>query len=223
MSTKYTWGVPSTTSGWQNYPNGWVYTGGISMPTARVDYYGNRPIRIHTFGDYYNSSGWMVFNYLGVIGGPGGVYVIPSSGGTIQWEAHSNSLMYFGRDLGAGRTVRSVNDGYTWAGTLAGSLYWDQVPTAPGISAVATSRSVRVTVTAPSNNGGTGVDQYTVQYSFEGGAWTGTRHGGSTTYDNLAPGSYQFRAWCHNAVGYSVPAYSGTVVVLRAGSTVPAG
>lgn len=222
MSQKYLWGVPSTTSGWQNYPNGWVYTAGIAMPTPRLDYYGNRPIRIHSFGDGYLTGAGSFFrlNYFGNLVEPGGVMIVNTIGGSFQWEGHQGNVsnqMFFGRDIGAGRTVTSVNDGFVWAGTLAGSFYWDQVPTQPGMSVAINGRNATVTITAPSDNGGTGVDQYVVQYSKDGGAWTGTRYGGTTTYTNLEPGSYRFRTWCHNAVGYSQVRDSGSYTIRSGG------
>lgn len=221
MSYKHHWASPAITTGWQNYANGWVYSPGIGMPTARLDFYGARPIRVHSFGDYYvtGPGSFMRMNYGGSIVNAGGVAVFGGSGGSFQWEAHqgnqTSSRMYFGRDPGCCSTI-SINDGFVWAGLLAGSFYWDQVPTAPGVSVSAVGRDLTVTVTAPGDNGGTGVDQYSVQISKDGGPWENQRNGGTTTYVGLAPGSYRARAWCHNAVGYSQTAISASVAV-RAG------
>lgn len=222
MSQKYTWGVPSTTSGWQNYPNGWVYTNGIAMPTPRVDWYGNRPIRIHSFGDYYvtGAGSYMRLNYFNNLVDAGGIMVVNTIGGTFQWEAHQGNIsnqMFFGRDRGAGRQVRSINDGFTWDGTLAGSFWWDEVPTEPPVTLIAVNRSLQVHVFAPGSDGGTGIDQYAVQIEKDGGGWYDTRYGGSTQYDNLAPGNYRARAWCHNAVGYSQPYVTGYVTIKAGG------
>ena len=135
MSYYHLWGRPAKTSGYQNYPNGWVYTSGIPMPTARLDFYGNRPIRVHSFGDYYATGAgtFMRMNYLGNLLHPGEVAIYGTSGGSFQWEAHQGNVsnnMYFGRDEGAGRSVISAQGG-SWAGTLAGSFHWDQVPNPP--------------------------------------------------------------------------------------------
>lgn len=221
MSYKHHWASPVITSGWQNYANGWVYSNGIGMPLARLDFYGNRPIRIHSFGDYYieGPGSFMRLNYYGNIVDSGGIMLVNGIGGTFQWEAHqgnqTGSRMYFGRDPGC-CTTTSANDGFVWGGLLAGSFYWDQVPNPPGISAVISARTATVTVTAP-DNGGSGIDQYVVQYSFNGGAWTETRYGGSTVYTNLLPGNYVFRTWAHNAAGYSQVGQTGTYVVKSGG------
>jgi hypothetical protein len=221
VSYKYHWANPVQTSGWQNYPNGFVYTNGIGMPTPRLDWYGNRPIRIHSFGDYYVSGAgsFMRMNYYGNLLDTGGVMHVNTIGGTFQWEAHQGNVsnqMFFGRDPGC-CTVTSANDGFVWAGMLAGSFWWDQVPSNPGISVWSVGRSAHVLVTPPGDDGGTGVDQYTVQYSKDGGGWTGDRYGGSTVYDNLLPGTYTFRTWCHNAVGYSPATYSSALVIKAGG------
>lgn len=220
MSYYHLWGQPFTTSGWQNYPNGWVYTGGIGMPTARLDYFGNRPIRVHSFGDFYvtGAGSYMRMNYGGNLVDNGGIGHFGSSGGSFQWEAHQGNIsnqMFFGRDQPAGRSVTSFNDGFVWAGTLAGSLYWDQVPNPPGINVWVEGRDIHVQVIAP-DNGGTGITAYNVQLSFNGGGWGNDRGGGSTVYNSMAAGNYQARTWAANAVGSSQPAYSG-IVTVRAG------
>lgn len=51
---------------------------------------------------------------------------------------------------------------------------------------------------------------YQVQYSQNGGAWTGTTNSTSFTYNLSAGSSYQFRVWAGNNDGASATSYSGT-------------
>lgn len=223
MSYYHLWGRPAKTSGWQNYPNGWVYTGGIPMPTARLDFYGARRIRIHSFGDYYvtGAGSFMRMNYLGNLLHPGESAIYTASGGSFQWEAHQGNVsnpMYFGRDEGAGRTVTSINTGSTWAGTLAGSFYWDQVPNPPIYTDFEVSPGLIEVRIEPQDNGGTGHTMYSMRYRRNGGGWSTQRDQTSQwfSWSGLAPGTYDFQTWSHNAVGASQIRDAGGIV-LRAG------
>lgn len=222
MSYYHLWGRPAKTSGWQNYPNGWVYTGGIPMPTARPDFYGDRRIRIHSFGDYYvtGAGSFMRMNYLGNLLHPGEVAVYTVSGGSFQWEAHQGNVsnpMYFGRDEGAGRSVISAQGG-SWAGTLAGSFYWDQVPIAPVFTDFEVSPGMIEVRIEPQDNGGESIDMYSMRYRRNGGSWSAQVNQTSQwfSFSGLTPGNYEFQTWAHNAVGASEIRQSG-VTTLRAG------
>jgi hypothetical protein len=222
VSYYHLWGRPAKTSGWQNYPNGWVYTGGIGMPTARLDFNGSRPIRIHSFGDYYvtGAGSFMRMNYLGNLLHPGESAVYGVSGGSFQWEAHQGNVsnpMYFGRDEGAGRSVISAQGG-SWAGTLAGSFYWDQVPSSPSFLEFDVEPGLIAVLVSDPDNGGTYITYRSMRYRRNGGGWSVQVNQTDQwfVFDDLAPGNYEFQTWAHNDVGASQLSQSG-VVSLRAG------
>jgi hypothetical protein len=104
-----------------------------------------------------------------------------------------------------------VND--TGTQTYAGPVGWSQSGSAPRIAkapgavrnlaVLITGSSAKVTFIAPADNGGSAISSYTIQYSKDGGAWTGnvSNVSGTYTYANLPPGSYRFRVWAINGVG----------------------
>jgi hypothetical protein len=147
-----------------------------------------------------------------------GVSTFGSSGGTFQFEiAYSSGTLNFGRNTGNGLTTYDNADGSAFsAGGAPGSLTWATVPSSPGsISASAVGRNVTVNYTGPASNGGATITNYQVQYSKDGGAWTGTTNdvNGNLTFVNLAPGSYRFRVYAQNEVGSSAAIATGTVKV----------
>jgi hypothetical protein len=218
VSYQHVWGFPNKTSGFQNYVGGRVYTSGIGMPTARVDWYGNRPIRIHSFGDFYRSSGFMQLSYAGFELNEGGIRAWPNSGGTFTWSARSDGLMYFGRDEGVPGNVISANSGFVWPGALAGSFFWDQVPNPPTYGAIsAEPGELTITVNAP-DNGGTPITQYWMRYRRNGGAWSSAvqQSGRTFVFGGLAPGNYSVQTWADNAVGASQIRQQNDLI-LRAG------
>lgn len=82
-------------------------------------------------------------------------------------------------------------------------------PDAPGLVVsppVGSSVTVKLTIPAGYDDGGTTVTTVSTQWSKDGGAFTGTHSGGWNTpftYTNLAPGSYVFRGYATNARGNS--------------------
>ena len=95
-----------------------------------------------------------------------------------------------------------------------------KLPGAPSISVASNSaRTVKVNVGAPGDNGGAAISAYTVQYSLNGGGWTGTQIGGTGqyTFSNLVPGSYRFRAFATNSVGAGPSATTSAVTVVGGG------
>ena len=109
--------------------------------------------------------------------------------------------------------------------TVSGTISVTQVPGAPGISiASVVARTVSITVTAPADNGGTGITKYTVHYSTDGGAtWQGDTYGGSCVYTNLPPGTYLFHAWATNAVGDGPAATAGPLTLHSGGKVMEVG
>jgi hypothetical protein len=97
-----------------------------------------------------------------------------------------------------------------------------KVPTAPAIvvnQPVGLSVQISVNVPAGFDEGGSSVQYLWSEYSKDGGAWTGgaALGWGARTFNNLAPGVYQFRALAHNAIGDGPLVYSGTVTVRSGG------
>jgi hypothetical protein len=225
MSYKHHWANPTTTSGWQNYPNGFVYTGGIPFPSTRLDWYGNRPIRVHSFGDFYGTGAGTFFrmNWSGNLADQGNITVFGNSGGTFQWECHQGNIsnqMFFGRDQAQGRQVVSANDGFVWAGTLAGSFWWDEVPSDCYVDITITGGNDVEVVPEFADNGGTGIISWTYQIKKDSGSWQTTAQDSGSDhwhYTDLAPGTYRFRAWVRNAVGYSRYVESSSYVIGSSG------
>jgi hypothetical protein len=126
----------------------------------------------------------------------------------------------YGSCYGSGYTAYTGTSigGPTSVGGTIGLSRIPKPPSSPGISvASVVGRTVSITVTAPGDNGGSAITKYTVQYSLNGGGWTGSQYGGSTVYTDLAPGNYQFRAFATNAVGDGSAAVTGNVVVKAGG------
>lgn len=127
----------------------------------------------------------------------------------------------YGSCYGSGYTAHTGTSaiGGPWSvGGTIGLVRIPKPPGAPGISiASASAHNVSLTVTAPGDNGGSGITQYTVQYSRNGGAWTGDQYGGSCTYTGLAPGSYVFRAFATNGVGSGPASQTGAITILPGG------
>lgn len=126
----------------------------------------------------------------------------------------------YGSVYGSGWTANTGTSigGPTSVGGSIGLTRIPKPPSAPGISVSSqVGRTVGILVTAPSDDGGAGISKYTVQYSRNGGSWTGDQYGGSTTYTGLQPGSYVFRAFASNAAGDGAAAQTGPVTVVAGG------
>lgn len=120
-----------------------------------------------------------------------------------------------------------VND--TGTQTFGGPLDWSQsgslpripkVPSAPRNLAVSVKGlSATVTFAGPADNGGSAVSSYTIQYSKDGGGWTGNASNvsGTYTYANLTPGTYTFRVYANNGVGSGPAAQTQPVKVFGGG------
>jgi len=165
----------------------------------------------------------------------------------ISYTANIGGVPYSGTYTFAGRGVHTIATGSVGVGaarscygtgwtaatgtsiggpaSVAGTISVTQAPGAPGISiASVVARTVSITVTAPADNGGTGITAYTVQYSTDGGStWQGTTYGGSCTYTNLAPGTYIFRTYATNAVGTGAVAQTAALTLHSGGKVMEGG
>jgi hypothetical protein len=100
-----------------------------------------------------------------------------------------------------------------------------KVPSAPGIKVAVSGDLATITITPSSDNGGSAITSYVVQYSLNGGAYTVTTGGTSLTrlYSALAPGSYVFRCYAVNAIGNSPVTTAAAVTVVGGGKIRVAG
>jgi len=223
MAGNFLWGQPFNTNGYNGYwPNPGVKTDGIGMPTARLDFYGARPIYIgNIYRGYAAGPGsiWQGIYYQGVE--TQGGYVFPSSGGPFTFFIRGSAgTLRFGRDQPAGRQVIAENDGYTWDGTLAGSLDWAEVPTPPqGVNIIydPATKMLNPVMGASADNGGSGIGSYWREYQVNGGTWVGY----GESYASLIPATpgatYRARYWARNGVGNSEPAYTPFVTIPYSG------
>ena len=100
-----------------------------------------------------------------------------------------------------------------------------RIPKVPGVPNLTVSppagRNVTLNVGIPGgyDEGGSSVTYLGTQYSKDGGAWSAVVTGGwgARTYTNLAPGSYVFRAFAHNAIGNSGYRVAAAVRVISGG------
>lgn len=169
-----------------------------------------------------DSTGWSS-NIAGA--GYGGGYTYDFRGSSVKLIASGQTAVGhdgagYGSCYGSGYTAYTGSSigGPTSVGGTIGLSRIPKPPSAPGISVSSVvGRTVNITVTAPADNGGAGISQYTVQYSRNGGAWTGSQYGGSTTYTGLQPGSYVFRAYATNVAGDGAAAQTPAVNVVAGG------
>jgi hypothetical protein len=222
MSIGYGWGGSPSSTGRSSYSNSYVWTPGIGMPTTGPDINGNHPIRIYSCAIASASGGFTSIYYQGVDTAGGTVF--SNSGGVFDFRYHHAGSMSFGGNPSFLSTWDAGDGTRFSSGGMPGSLQYAGVPSAPGISVASVSgRNVTIGVSAPGSDGGSGINRYGVQYSFNGGAWTGEQDGGTTTFANLTPGTYLFRAFAGNDVGLSPAAQTGAVIVSSGGSVRIAG
>lgn len=128
------------------------------------------------------------------------------AGGSVPFSYDTNGATYFGRGGSGTITVGGVPSG-TWTGTLAGTMYYVQAPTAPsGITLSSDSaQSVTASWSAPSTDGGSSITGYRLQYStasnFAGAVTVELGSGRSYTVEDLDDGqTYYFRVAAKNYV-----------------------
>lgn len=158
--------------------------------------------------------------------GYGGTYTFDFRGSNkVKLIASGNTYVGGARAISGSGSTGATGTSIGGPASVGGSIGVVQVPGAPGISvASVVARTVSITVTAPGDNGGLTITAYTVQWSNDGGAsWQGTTYGGSCTYQNLAPGSYIFRAYATNGRGNGPASQTGTVTLHSGGKVMEGG
>ena len=134
------------------------------------------------------------------------VTIVNSTTITATTPAHAASLVDVAIDLGDGDEL--------YKATKTSSYRYATVPDAPtNLATAPLDNAVRLTWTAPANNGGTPITDYVIQYSADGGiTWSTYSHIASTsttvTIPFLTPTTYTFRVAAVNAIGTG--AYSAT-------------
>lgn len=190
---------------------------GLTVPGGRIDLNGNYPVYISSISPYLASNVRAV-TVAGV--GAGGIYYASGSvGSTVAIYGNPGTLTFRVAGSGGSQTYFSNGSpGASYGGALVGSFNWDLVNSAPAsITVVKTALSVTVTVGAAGGSDAPSPSSYQVQYSKDGGAWTGTTTANGSrqvTYSSLTPGStYTFRAWANNTVGSSQAVTSSSVLI----------
>lgn len=190
-----------------------------NFPNGNIDLGGTRRVYIDSLAASYASGASGIGYRIGVGS------TVYAAGQTVNnalnaaWNFRilfTGGTLFFGRDDNSGGTVVDAQDGGTWAGRLTGTMMWSTVPTIPGtLTAARTGTSVKLTWGNSSSDGGNAANSYYVQYSKDGGAWTGTTAASSGyTYTGLTKGStYKFRVYLNNDRGNSQARESGNVTI----------
>ena len=134
------------------------------------------------------------------------VTIVNSTTITATTPAHAAGLVDVAIDLGDGDEL--------YKAAKTSSYRYATVPDAPtNLATAPLDNAVRLTWTAPANNGGSPITDYVIQYSADGGiTWSTYSHIASTsttvTIPFLTPTTYTFRVAAVNAIGTG--AYSAT-------------
>ena len=134
------------------------------------------------------------------------VTIVNSTTITATTPAHAAGLVDVAIDLGDGDEL--------YKAVKTSSYRYATVPDAPtNLATAPLDNAVRLTWTAPANNGGTPITDYVIQYSADGGiTWSTYSHIASTstavTIPFLTPTTYTFRIAAVNTIGTG--AYSAT-------------
>ena len=134
------------------------------------------------------------------------VTIVNSTTITATTPAHAASLVDVAIDLGDGDEL--------YKAAKTSSYRYATVPDTPtNLATAPLDNAVRLTWTAPANNGGSPITDYVIQYSADGGiTWSTYSHIASTsttvTIPFLTPTTYTFRVAAVNAIGTG--AYSAT-------------
>lgn len=229
MANTYTWASATNTGGWFSAAS-YVYSSGLSMPTGNLTLDSTlRPIKVYDVIAGYQSGGsgpYQKITYRGTT--TAGPFLFTDSGATFTYLQGQTgaATQYFGRSSSG--TTTDASDGSTWVGTLAGSITWGTVPTAPAsLTVTGTGRYFTATVGASSSDGGaveSGTPlSYMIQAKFNGGAWTNflalssSQTGTPQTFQVYSSGTYQFRAYAINGAGNSAASASSSTFTVVSG------
>lgn len=161
---------------------------------------------------YSNTSG----NVPSALGN--GVLGINQASGSLYYRNSSGVVTLFS-------PAASLADGSVTTAKLADPLVYDCgayaaiVPNAPtGLTVTATARQAVLAWTAPTNNGGASITDYSIQYSTNGGSsYTSWAHAASTatsaTLSSITPATYLFRVAAINSAGTGAYATSSSTLI----------
>lgn len=201
------------------FTEGWV-SQSIGIPVGRAAANGQGPILVTALQLYISGRGSSrtVSVTLGSAGtgsfGVGasssaqqvnlGISALFGNGGSATLQYNFTGACYFGRYTGAGGTIAGAFGSFS--GYLAGVMTYAEAPTAPTLVSVTKSgANAVVTIAGSSDNGGSAITAYRVEYATDAGFVAG---GGavetlssSVTITGLTPGlTYYFRVAAKNAV-----------------------
>lgn len=217
MSGQVNFGGTSSTA---SYTDGFVYSNGVSVATGRTCANGQTPIRITELYGYVSGRGASRTITM-ALGAASATLTVASAsaatatgwkavsayynGGSLQFRYTGSGSFYFARGA-TGTGLATNSSGFEWTGTLGGSYKYVEAPVAPA-SLVVTPSGVggfSVSWNAPTDNGGSAITGYRLEYSTSSaftGATAVTVAGTSHTVTGLTPGvMYYFRVAARNAV-----------------------
>jgi len=189
--------------------------------------FGGTIVKTAWSGRWPNTGPWWVGTYIGLPTGNTNlsgtaVTSIDSSyiNGITAGDSYSSGLdsdgwariwyytnVYFGITNDGADVYSSVQDSYfNQGGGLQGGYSWSTVPGLCGtVTAVRTIDSVKVSLTAATDNGNSTILSYGASYNKDGAGWSGAQAASTvtgSTFSGLTKGStYNFRAWATNARG----------------------
>lgn len=213
-------GSPNNNNGFTSYTGVRVQSSGLGgFPDGNTDLQGRDRIYLEDVQLAYLSGTGDPQVVKGGVASSGGTWF--NSGGTFDLSFYKSAAgtTYFGRNTaGTPSPVTNSKDSTTWTGVLCGTLVWSTVPSMPAsITPTRTGRNVSVSRGASSDDGGNAIDNYTFQYSDDGGVtWKGTvtQTGATYVFTNLPGGkTYKFRVYANNDRGNSQARVSGNVFV----------
>jgi hypothetical protein len=226
--------TPDVTTSFTGYSK--VYSSsaanGVALPTTgRTDSNGNKPILVSTAQVYWAGKGGSRQLRIGIGSAYSGWYTIASdtsanasgqkaingiflNGGNqvVTIDENGSSGFYFGRQTGSSGST----DGVTNWGKLSGSLVYYQVPNAPTsvtVAQAALENAVNISWTAPSDNGGSAVTSYSIQWSYNSDF-----SGSSTIATGTTSTTYKLTGLVYGATVYAKVA-AVNAVATAAGST----
>lgn len=182
-----------TTAGW-----GWYNTADESFPSARLAANGRRPMLISSVSFLGGGGGGKVAKFNANDGAGERTSGLVSNPSTFRFvvRATGGGTTTFLRNTGAAGTIHSTNTSDTLSGQLPGTIVYTQVPTAPTITELeqASLTEAQVEWSAPTDNGGSAVTGYRVDWSTTSG-FTADVHTSfpgavlTTTLSGIEPGS----------------------------------